>query len=170
MLSFPFLFLTPFLLGTLAPATGLVVPSPMQRFKRAAGVPAVFAKKQQEMYGESDSYHKGGNAHFLNPEVYPARLDDGEDCDEPFIDHATGDELCWGDAPTHPKNFVRDSTKKVPEEKVHVNFEVIDDYHKGGDAHYNPVRRPRKLKENEDCDEENQYIDFETGDQLCWSV
>ena len=39
------------------------------------------------------SYHKGGNARYQAPVVVPARLENDQDCEEPFIDHATGDEL-----------------------------------------------------------------------------
>jgi len=118
-----------------------------------------------------DSYHKGGNARYTKPVVTPAALtsSDEEECEEVMIDFATGDELCWGQAPTHARNNLVDATKGVGSAR-HVDVEVADDYHKGGNAHYKAKQAPRKLKDlDEDEEYETPFMDFVSGDELCWN-
>ena len=59
---------------------------PLRVARRSLGGVVLYAE-------DATAYHKGGNARYQSPVVNPARLDQEEDCDEPFIDHATGDEL-----------------------------------------------------------------------------
>lgn len=81
--------MTKFLLFVLA---ALAVPIqgfgtiPLRVSRRSLGGVVLFAE-------DATTYRKGGNARYLTPVVNPARLDQEEDCEEPFIDHATGDEL-----------------------------------------------------------------------------
>ena len=113
-------------------------------------------------------YRKGGNAGLQSPEVYPAYLEDDE-CSSPFFDFATGDELCWGEKPDHPRNVV-EHHNQVAQEKAHFDLNVVDQYHKGGNAHYPASVTPRKLMDEEECDENNMFVDFATGDELCWAI
>lgn len=116
------------------------------------------------------SYHKGGNSRYTEPMVKPARLsidDDEEECEAPFFDLATGDELCWGEAPKHPKNVVAQSKKNV-EAVTRPSPKVADDYHKGGNAQFQSVGSPTKLDDDdEEC--EVPFFDFVSGDELCWN-
>lgn len=59
---------------------------PLRVSRRSLGCVVLFAD-------DAAAYRKGGNARYQSPVVNPARLDQEEDCEEPFIDHATGDEL-----------------------------------------------------------------------------
>jgi len=85
-------------------------------------------EQQQEMETDihEQAYHKGGNAHYTNPAVRPSRLDsvrddEEEECAEPFIDFATGDELCWNEDPTtanYPRNYDVDNNVDVTADGV----------------------------------------------------
>jgi hypothetical protein len=113
------------------------------------------------------SYYKGGNQRYTKPMVEPALLNHNVEDDEEwfFFDLATGDELCWNQAPTHPRNVVAASTFVVSGVASIPFFTVAEDYHKGGDAHFHAMNSPTKLVE--EC--ETPYIDFATGDELCWN-
>ena len=118
---------------------------------------------------DMQSYHKGGNQRFTKPVVEPSLLNydqDEDECEDVFVDLATGDELCWNEAPTHAKNVVAASAGRVYQQNS-VQLDVADDYHKGGNARFKPTETPTKLMEYEDC--ETPFIDFATGDELCWN-
>lgn len=132
------------------------------------------SNKQYENHVKKDIYHKGGNSRYQAPVVEPARLSDEahEDCDEPFIDHATGDELCWGETPSHPRNNIVDKNSVANSinkgTRKYVEPEVAKDYHKGGNALYQATNGPpRKLEDDHEC--ETPFIDFVSGDELCWN-
>ncbi|CAB9520599.1 expressed unknown protein [Seminavis robusta] len=139
---------------------------------RTASCHVLSATNQHHEF-KPDSYHKGGNSRYTAPVVEPARLNmDGgeeEECLEPFIDHATGDELCWNEEPTHPRNVIAnketlvDSSSSIPTRFV--SPDVADDYHKGGNALYQATDAPTKL--DEEC--ETPFMDFVSGDELCWN-
>lgn len=118
---------------------------------------------------EKITYHKGGNAHYTKPMVEPAAYT--EECEEILVDFVTGDELCWNEAPIHPRNVVEKMASKTPDYSHHIDFDVFDDYHKGGNAHYKASKNPTKLSANSDYEEdcETPFIDFATGDELCWN-
>ena len=123
---------------------------------------------------KTDIYHKGGNSRYQVPVVEPARLSDEahEDCDEPFIDHATGDELCWGESPSHPRNNIIDTNNDANivnnGTRKYAKTKVAKDYHKGGNALYQAANGPpKKLEDDHEC--ETPFIDFVSGDELCWN-
>jgi hypothetical protein len=131
-------------------------------------------KKQPQQY----SYHKGGNARYQNPVVLPSKLSPDEECRETMIDFATGDELCWGESPSKqpPKNYNAASQSSLIAKssntamQYHSLSKVRDDYHKGGNSHYQAQSPPRLLTGLEDeCADENRFTDFATGDELCWA-
>lgn len=114
----------------------------------------------------NDIYRKGGNAGYTEPSVQPSRLDSVTDCEDAFIDLATGDELCWNEQPQHARNVAPiPNMSHVKLSFQHLMDSFVDNLHyKGGNAAFRAVLDPRKLKE--DCDE--QFFDFATGDELCW--
>lgn len=133
---------------------------------------------------KDDSYHKGGNARYQDPVMRPSKLDTEEydDCEETIIDFATGDELCWGESsplkqPTknYNVNVVATATNTAMQYDVlHHDLKATrDEYHKGGNAHYRAESPPKLLKdilgEDGECDEQDRFIDFATGDELCWA-
>ena len=131
------------------------------------------------------SYHKGGSQYKAL--VDPTKLQDesDEDCEEIYTDLSSGDELCWmGEASLSPTaqlqqlkkegTAVRQKNTAVP---LHARIEtkspktpVSKSYQKGG-SRQQPVVNPTKLEDDseEDCDGE-PYVDFATGDELCWSI
>ena len=115
---------------------------------------------------DDDSYHKGGNARYQTPLVQPSLFDEDEECEHVMVDFVTGDELCWNEAPEHPRNVVAQSSSSAVETRT-VPPSVAEDAHKGGNARYKAVGRPSKLMDDEDC--ETPFIDFATGDELCWN-
>ena len=133
------------------------------------------------VYGQA--YHKGGSQKA--PVVEPTKLhEEGlEDCDTPFVDFATGDELCWvGDEEYEevastmmlPSQESQPRRTKVPLEVSHkFKFQrvgpVAKSSHKGG-SHNKPMMEPTKLsqQQGEECDE--PFVDFATGDELCWPM
>ena len=86
----------------------MVFPQPSKGF--VAG--AAFFRASTSLLAENPdhTYHKGGNSkQTLKPVVKPALLGDNEseeECEDILIDFATGDELCWNEPPSHPKNVV----------------------------------------------------------------
>jgi hypothetical protein len=153
------------------------------------------SKSALEEEGEDSSsslgrqtYRMGGNSKYTHPVVVPSHLlehgEDEEDCESPYIDHATGDELCWGVEPTNmPKNVVVTAvdtptfTGKVSSK--YASPDTVDLYHKGGNAnphftyeamntpHHHPTTSYSSENDGEeDC--EIPFVDFATGDELCW--
>ena len=167
-----------------APAAGVLI-RPSKDFSSA-----LYHSSKNDKNIMEDVTHQGGNARYTEPLVEPARLEmrhnDGEE-DGTFIDLATGDELQWNEAPTHARNNVQAKTrsnsnqkrirspwraKAIPTNEDYSNVDVDDDvYHKGGNAHFaatkNPVMFTGSNDDEEDC--EHSYIDFATGDELCWN-
>ena len=141
------------------------------RISTATTATTVMKATSKELSNDSSesTYHKGGNAHYLHPIIMPTLLDDDEECEEWVIDFATGDELCWNESPksttqnyqmTVPKTTVFQQHNKNPKN-------VDEDLHKGGNARYEQAANVHALVE--DCDSEHRYIDFATGDELCWT-
>eukprot|EP00529_Nitzschia_sp_RCC80_P001990 CAMPEP_0113466104 /NCGR_PEP_ID=MMETSP0014_2-20120614/14094_1 /TAXON_ID=2857 /ORGANISM="Nitzschia sp." /LENGTH=239 /DNA_ID=CAMNT_0000358305 /DNA_START=562 /DNA_END=1281 /DNA_ORIENTATION=- /assembly_acc=CAM_ASM_000159 len=169
---------------------------------------------------QQQTYRMGGDAHYTTGMVDPSSLsrEDADDCDEPYVDLMTGDELCWGVDPTgmdrnvivgvaESSNEFVFSSKEQEEEasapkttKININktIKVDELYRSGGHAEFNhpfhlqhhdqdrhltyePTLNDRKNhhllyhkhptllteQEVEDCTGE-PYIDFATGDELCW--
>ena len=142
---------------------------PTSRCRHACAMPPLSFQSTDEAV-----YRKGGNAGYTQPTVEPARVD----CQEGnyYIDHATGDELCWGVAPTHARNFVKASSPDVSSQaRSHLQMFLFPDeadgvYRKGGhmsNEQHHASEPPRALEEN-DCEE--PYVDFATGDELCWAI
>lgn len=123
----------------------------------------------------ADATHQGGDAHYQNPAVVPSKLSskEKEECQEIIIDYATGDELCWGESPlAEHKNYRQLEQEPVAQNTAmqYASISVRDEYHKGGNARYLSDSMPRTLKDSgKECDEEHRYIDFQSGDKLCWA-
>ena len=150
---------TLFLSAMLAPLSqGFIITNPRP-------LPTSSLSYQKIDADDDSSYHKGGNARYTTPLVEPALFGDDEECDVPMVDFVTGDELCWNEAPEHPRNVVARSSAGNVETRS-ITPDVADDYHKGGNGRYQAIQRPSKLAE-EDCD--TPFIDFATGDELCWN-
>ncbi|KAL3920120.1 MAG: hypothetical protein SGARI_007026, partial [Bacillariaceae sp.] len=90
------------------------------------------------------------------------------ECAEVIVDFSTGDELCWGESPLlQQKNYEATTIPTNTAMQYAYNVETRDEYHKGGNAHYVAESLPRALEE--ECDEEHRYIDFQSGDELCYA-
>lgn len=157
-------------------ASSFVVPTTLRR-AAAKSILLDSPLMDQDNDDDDDVYHKGGNAGYADTLVKPSRPSgggsDGDvDCEETFIDLATGDELCWGVAPDHPRNVVASTAapskqyfkKKTSSTTLAAHDDDDTIYHKGGNAHFQAMEDPRKLQDD-DC--EHTYIDFATGDELC---
>ena len=113
-----------------------------------------------------DATKQGGNARYQNPTVIPSKLED--ECAEVIVDFSTGDELCWGESPlSSRKNYQHTANPVATNTAMQYDIATRDEYHKGGNAHYVAETLPRALED--ECDEEHRYIDFQSGDELCYA-
>jgi hypothetical protein len=167
ILAGPFVLILPPCLGfSLVPLTNEHAGRTSTTFLKVTG---------KEIHDSSEStYHKDGYSRSKHPINVPSLLDDEEECVEWILDFATGDELCWSESPkTTTPNYYQTTipaskkNSRMFQRYVNQHKNVDENLHKGGNARYEQAANVHLLVE--DCDADRRFIDFATGDELCWT-